>query len=148
MILAALVACTGEAPSSGAGDAVSRVAAFRSGLEARGHVVEPLATSQSFLSVDTEWWCVSQIPVGVHAYTNDAAMTADVRHLKAPGTFASIDFAAAPHFYAHDRLIVEAVGVHDQIAPDLVELLAPKLGVSAFGFNPTIACDEFRRLIP
>jgi hypothetical protein len=89
---------------------------------------------------------VSGIAVGVHAYANDAAMTADVRHLEAPGTFASIDFVAAPHFYAHDRFIVEAVGVHDQIAPDLVELLAPELGVSAFGFNPTIACDEFHRL--
>jgi hypothetical protein len=51
-----------------------------------------------------------------------------VRQTMPPGD----DFVAAPHFYAHDRLIVEAVGVHDQIAPDLVELIAPKLGVGLY----------------
>jgi hypothetical protein len=137
--------------SGGGGDTASTTAALladglRTELEGRGHSVVPLGVSErSLLSVGVEWWCASDIIVGVHEYADGDATRRDIARLEDPEFLAGTDFAAPPHFYAHDRLIVEVAGAHDVLAPTLVELLGHALAVDAFGFDPTLPCDELAR---
>ena len=67
-----------------------------------------------------------------------------MERLEDPGFFATSDFAAAPYFSAHDRLIVEVFGAHDDLAPVFVALLGPALPVRPFGLAPTLRCEDFR----
>jgi hypothetical protein len=144
-LVAILAACSDGGGSAGPSTTASGgTTELRTELDARGQTVESIGSGSSPLSVDPEWWCVSGVVVGVYEYPDEDQASRDVQRLQGPAFFAASDFAAQPHFYARDQLIVQAFGAHDSLAPVLVELLGPELAIAAFGFAPTLACRDFR----